>query len=83
MNKELRAWRIYGAVSALAFVVIAVSAFSIVHERHVFGTINVQRINVVEPNGTLRMVISDQSRFPGAIVKGKQWWTKASRRNRV
>lgn len=73
MNKELRAWRIYGAVSALAFVVIAVSAFSIVHQRHVFGTINVQRINVVEPNGTLRMVISDQSRFPGAIVKGKQY----------
>ncbi len=73
MGKELRAWRIYGAVSALAFVVIAVSAFSIARNRHVFGTIDVQRINVVEPNGTLRMVISDQARFPGAIIKGKQY----------
>lgn len=73
MGKELRAWRIYGAVSALAFVVIAVSAFSIARHRRVFGTIDVQRINVVEPNGTLRMVISDQARFPGAIIKGKQY----------
>ena len=60
-------------ISALAFVVIAISAFSIARHRHVFGTIDVQRINVVEPNGALRMVISDQSRFPGAIVKGKQY----------
>ncbi len=73
MGKELRAWRIYGAVSALAFVIIAISAISIARERHTFGTIDVQRINVVEPNGTLRMVISDQTRFPGAIVKGKQY----------
>ncbi|MDA8350742.1 MAG: hypothetical protein M0038_18445 [Pseudomonadota bacterium] len=73
MEKELRAWRIYGAISALAFVVIAISAFSIARHRRVFGTIDVQRINVVEPNGALRMVISDQARFPGAIVKGKQY----------
>ena len=73
MGKELRAWRIYGAVSALAFVIIAISAISIAREKHTFGTIDVQRINVVEPNGTLRMVISDQTRFPGAIVKGKQY----------
>ena len=73
MRNELRAWRIYGAISALAFVVMAISAFSIVHQRRIFGTIDVQRINVVEPNGTLRMVISDQARFPGAIIKGKQY----------
>ncbi len=28
---------------------------------------------MVEPNGTLRMVISDQARFPGAIVQGKRY----------
>lgn len=73
MGNELRAWRIYGAVSALAFVVMAISAVSIARHRQSFGTIDVQRINVVEPNGTLRMVISNQARFPGAIVKGKQY----------
>lgn len=73
MGKELRAWRIYGALSALALVVLAVSAFSVTRKRTTFGTITVQRINVVEPNGTLRMVISNRSRFPGVIVQGKQY----------
>ena len=37
-----------------------------------FDQITVHRINVVEPNGTLRMVISDHAELPGVIVKGKQ-----------
>lgn len=37
-----------------------------------FDTINVHRINVVEPDGTLRMVISDRSQFPGLILHGKE-----------
>jgi hypothetical protein len=35
-------------------------------------TLNVQRINVREPDGTLRMVISNKAEFPGIIVKGKE-----------
>ncbi len=73
MGKELRAWRIYGAISTLAFVVLAVSAFALRRQRTAFDTIDVQRINVVEPNGTLRMVISNTARFPGAIIKGRQY----------
>ncbi len=34
--------------------------------------ITVQRINVVEPNGTLRMVISNHAKLPGVIVRGKE-----------
>jgi hypothetical protein len=37
-----------------------------------FDEITVQRINVAEPDGTLRMVISDKARLPGVIVKGKE-----------
>ena len=37
-----------------------------------FDQITVHRINVVEPNGTLRMVISDKAELPGVIVKGKE-----------
>lgn len=37
-----------------------------------FNEINVQRINVREPDGTLRMVISDSAKLPGVIVKGKE-----------
>lgn len=34
--------------------------------------VDVHRINVREPDGTLRMVISNHARLPGAIVRGKE-----------
>jgi hypothetical protein len=37
-----------------------------------FDEITVHRINVVEPDGTLRMVISNRARLPGVIVRGKE-----------
>ena len=37
-----------------------------------FDEITVHRINVVEPDGTLRMVISNQARLPGVISHGKE-----------
>ncbi|PYV39723.1 MAG: hypothetical protein DMG09_08485 [Acidobacteria bacterium] len=41
-------------------------------KRKSFDEITVHRINVVEPDGTLRMVISDHARLPGIIVHGKE-----------
>lgn len=37
-----------------------------------FDQIDVHRINIVEPDGTLRMVVSDKAEFPGIVVKGKE-----------
>lgn len=37
-----------------------------------FDAITVHRINVVEPDGTLRMVISNHTSFPGIIRHGKE-----------
>jgi hypothetical protein len=37
-----------------------------------FDEIRVQRINVVEPDGALRLVISDHAKLPGIIVRGKE-----------
>jgi hypothetical protein len=37
-----------------------------------FDEITVERINIVEPNGTLRMVISNHARLPGIIVRGTE-----------
>jgi len=37
-----------------------------------FDEIAVQRIKIVEPDGTLRMIISNHARFPGIIVRGKE-----------
>jgi hypothetical protein len=38
-----------------------------------FDTIDVQRINVVEPDGTVRLVLSDKARFPGIIFKKAEY----------
>lgn len=37
-----------------------------------FDEVQLHRIDVVEPDGTLRMVISNRARLPGVIVKGKE-----------
>jgi hypothetical protein len=37
-----------------------------------FDEIDVQRINVREPDGTLRMTISNSATAPGIIIKGKE-----------
>jgi hypothetical protein len=38
-----------------------------------YDEIQVHRIDIVEPDGTLRMVISNRDRMPGGIVKGKEF----------
>jgi hypothetical protein len=37
-----------------------------------YDEIDVHRLNVREPDGTLRMVIANHDRLPGVIVKGKE-----------
>jgi len=37
-----------------------------------YDTITVQRIDVVDPDGTRRLIIANSSRFPGAIIHGKE-----------
>lgn len=37
-----------------------------------FASINAERINIMEPDGTLRLTISNRSSFPGAFVKNKE-----------
>ena len=37
-----------------------------------FDEISVHRLNITEPDGTLRMVISNKDRLPPVIIKGKE-----------
>lgn len=62
---------IYSAVLSTIFAVVMLTGAS-GHRSQSFDEIQVHRINVVEPNGTLRMVISDKDRLPPVIVKGKE-----------
>jgi hypothetical protein len=67
-------WRIllvYSAVVSTALVLLIGHHWR-TRKRGRFEEITVQRINVVESNGTLRMVISNHARLPGIIVRGKE-----------
>jgi hypothetical protein len=57
----------------LAAFTLAGSAAATVQQRvQPFDEIDVHRINVREPDGTLRLVISNHARLPGVIVRGKE-----------
>lgn len=62
---------VYAAVLSVAFGGLVLMGAKADHDAS-FDTINVHRINVREPDGTLRMVISDKARFPGLIMQGKE-----------
>jgi len=71
IRRELRVLRLYVLLSTLAIACLAVAAFR--QEKQRFTEIDVQRINVREPDGTLRTVISNKARFPGLIIRGKEY----------
>ena len=60
---------IYAATISTACAVLLLTGAS-AHRRQVFDEIRVHRMDVVEPDGTLRMVISNKDRLPPVIVKG-------------
>ncbi|MFN8583562.1 MAG: hypothetical protein U0163_21615 [Gemmatimonadaceae bacterium] len=68
---EVRALRIYAATVTLLLAVGVVAAFTPGAQKATFTEIDVQRINIVEPDGKLRMVLSNRPRSIGPIYKGK------------
>ncbi len=57
----------------LTFVFAGTVLLGFVPARKVsFDEISVRRINIVEPDGTLRLVLSDKQMFPGIFLKGKE-----------
>jgi hypothetical protein len=61
----------YAAVMTLAAVWLALAAVTQAPAK--FDTIDVQRINVREPDGTLRLAISNHALIPGLIYGGKEY----------
>src|SRR5207302_10939839 len=63
--------RIYVAVSSLMLVILTTAAFRQAATAQNLGEITVQRINVVDANGTLRLVISNRDRMHPGVMDGK------------
>jgi hypothetical protein len=64
---------IYSGVLTAVFAVTLLGGLVTKRQKPKFDQIDVQRINVWEPDGTLRMVISNKARFPGLIIRGKEY----------
>lgn len=60
----------YAGVLTLGLAATAVIAAA--PRRAAFDVIDVQRINIREPDGRLRMVLSNRANFPGAIVEAER-----------
>lgn len=70
LEREVRFLKRYAIVSTLAFGMISVAAFTRQGPTR-FGVIDAERINIVEPNGNYRMILSNRPRSSGPIYKGK------------
>ncbi len=69
-NRFQKILGIYSAiVSTTLLAVLLMGAKSRVSD---FDEIRIHRMDVVEPDGTLRMVISNKDRLPPVIIKGKE-----------
>jgi len=62
---------IYSGVLTIVFALTMLFAYIKLRDPH-FGIITVRRINVVEPDGTVRLTISNRADFPGGWIHKKE-----------
>src|SRR5215471_4987263 len=71
IRRELHLLKIYATVITALLGTVSLAAFRQASQKQRFTEIDVERINVVEPDGKLRMVIANRPRSIGPIYKGK------------
>ena len=71
LERRVRLLTAYAAGSTLLFLVLLLGAFGYARQER-FETIDVERINVIEPDGQFAVVISNGQRIPGVVVGGEE-----------
>lgn len=69
-RRQFRLLQAYTALSSLVLVFLAVAAFTQPSTPQKFDEITVQRINLVDANGTLRMVMANKDRMHPGVIDG-------------
>jgi len=59
-------------VLAVGMAIIISAVFMLSSKNVSFDTIDAGRINISEPDGTIRLTISNKASFPGAFIKNKE-----------
>jgi hypothetical protein len=71
IRREIRFLKLYAVVSTLLFTVLILSAFGAVRKQQRLTVLDVERINIIEADGSLRMVLSNRARSPGPVLRGE------------
>ncbi|HQU84438.1 MAG TPA: hypothetical protein PKY59_14975 [Pyrinomonadaceae bacterium] len=79
VEKEVRFLKIYTAIITIIFLVFLLTAFT-VNKSKKFDEIDVERINIVEKNGKLKMVISNKERQHPGTMDGKYYKEREGQR---
>ncbi len=70
IRRQFRLFQAYTLVVTLALVFLVATAFRQPSKAQNLGEITVERINVVDANGTLRLVISNKDRMHPGVIDG-------------
>jgi hypothetical protein len=71
LERDVRFLKRGAVIAMLAFGVFVICAFTVQNRKQKFEEIDVERINIVEKDGAVRLVISNKERSPGPIQRGK------------
>jgi len=71
IRKQFRLLQIYTSVLTIVLFVLIASGFQTPRQR--FVEIDVERINIVDPDGKLRMAITNKERVPDPVINGKTY----------
>lgn len=80
MNRELIFLRAFAVATVAGLVFISTTAFKKFGNQK-FGEIDVERINIVEKDGTVKMIITNVDRFPNGTTQINNRPTNADRKN--
>lgn len=82
MNKELIFLRTFAAITAISSSLLIFSSFKSSGNQQ-FETIDVQRINVVEADGTVKLIVTNAGLFPNGTEKINGRPTNVNRKKRA
>jgi hypothetical protein len=71
LRRQLRFLRLYAVANTLVMAVLATAAFRQAPAAQKFGEVTVERLNVVDADGTLRLVIANKERMHPGQMDGK------------
>jgi hypothetical protein len=73
VRREVRVLEAYAVLATATMAILVLAGFRSTHDKPHFEEIDVERLNIVEKNGTPRLILSNAARFPGLILHRREY----------